>query len=137
MKMRMLSAAAIGVIALTASGASASALADSNPNRVLDLAPESGGITSIDDGSGITGGGSRDQDLYQSGMNIGGTIGDDQKSDYGLAQMAVASDDRTARPLFRDGHIAYAADTDDDSPPAYIIAAGLTATTAAGAIAPS
>jgi hypothetical protein len=68
-------------------------------------------------------------------------------TDYGLAQMTCLSDDRTARLLGSDGHVMNAAnlgiDTDDDlslydaTPPAYMVAAGLTATTAAGAIAPS
>lgn len=67
---------------------------------------------------------------------------DDNSTDYGLAQMACLSDDRTARLLGATGHVMNAADqdTDDDyqldaTPSAYIIAAGLTATTAAGAYA--
>ncbi len=72
MKMRMLSAtAAIGALALSASGAPTSALADGNPTRYKDIDPNAGLLGIVHD-TGLNIDGAGGKDLYSKHDDIGG-----------------------------------------------------------------
>lgn len=141
MRMHLLigASAALAIGMISASGSQRAFAA--NPTRETDgLNPNSNdaGLLGIahDIGMSIDGaGGDQHLHLKVNGIDTGDDTGDDAigdsgtNVDYGLAAMAVASDDRAPCISGTDGHMKGAADlgidTDDDSPPAFIAAATL------------